>query len=152
MTIKHCVGCGQAFQPRPQTPNQAYCSTLACQRLRKRQWQRAKLQSDPDYRGNQREAQRVWQENHPDYWRHYRNVHPKYVERNQDLKRARTFSNTDNVKMDAWISSEVLPPGLYKIAPARGYDVSGGSTLIVEITPVCLDCPCKKDACKERTR
>ncbi|UUZ52255.1 hypothetical protein LP419_21855 [Massilia sp. H-1] len=26
MTIKHCSGCGQAFQPRPQVPNQAFCS------------------------------------------------------------------------------------------------------------------------------
>jgi hypothetical protein len=34
-----------------------------------------KLQSDPDYRSNQREAQRAWQESHPGYWRQYRNAH-----------------------------------------------------------------------------
>lgn len=70
MTLKHCAGCGQAFQPRPQAPKQTFCSAPACQRSRKRQWQQSKLQSDPDYRGNQRQAQRAWHESHPDYWRH----------------------------------------------------------------------------------
>ena len=152
MTIKHCAACGQTFHPRPQTPNQAYCSASACQRIRKRQWQKSKLQSDPDYRGNQREAQRAWQRNHPDYWRNYRDVNSEYAERSRDRQRSGPSSNKDSVKMDAWIPSVMLSPGLYKIAPAIGYEVSGSGNLVVEITPVCLDCPCKMDACKERTR
>lgn len=152
MTFKHCAGCGQAFQPRPQTPNQAYCSAAACQRIRKRQWQQSKLQSDPDYRGNQREAQRAWQESNPGYWRHYRNVHQEYKDRSRDRQRTGSLNNKDGVKMDVWIPPVMLSPGLYRIAPARGYEVSGGGIFVVEITPVCLDCPCQKDACKERTR
>lgn len=152
MTIKHCAGCGQAFQPRPQAPNQTYCSAQACQRMRKRQWQQSKLQSDPDYRGNQRDAQRAWHESHPDYWRQYRNAHQEYAERGRGRQQCGLFSNTDGVKMDAWNPSLVLTPGLYMIAPARGRGVSVNGTLLVEITPVCPDCPCKKDACKERTR
>ena len=152
MMIKLCAGCGQAFQPRPQAPTQTFCSAPACQRTRKRQWQQSKLQSDPDYRGNQRQAQRAWQESHPDYWRQYRDAHPEYAERRRDRQRSGKFSNTDGVKMDAWIPPPMLTPGLYKIAPAKGGDVSNSGTLVVEITPVCLDCPCKKDACKERTR
>lgn len=152
MTFKHCAGCGQAFQPRPQTPNQVYCSALACQRIRKRQWQQSKLKSDPDYRGNQRDAQRAWQESNPDYWRRYRNVNRENTGRTRDKLGTESSSNKDRVKMDAWIPAVVLSPGLYKIAPARGHYVSGSDTLVVEITPVCLDCPCQKDACKERTR
>lgn len=152
MTIKHCAGCGQAFQPRPQAPNQAFCSAPACQRIRKRQWQQSKLQSDPDYRGNQRQAQRAWQESHPDYWRQYRDIHPEYAQRSRDPQRTRIFSNTDGVKMDAWIPPSMLAPGLYKITPVRVSGISGNGNWVVEITPVCLDCPCKKDACKERTR
>lgn len=152
MTIKHCAGCGQEFKPRPQAPNQAYCSAQACQRIRKRQWQQSKLQSDPEYRDNQRDAQRAWQESHPDYWRHYRNAHPDHAERSRDRHQTGPFSNTAGVKMDAWAPPLTLPPGLYKITPVRGLDVSGSGTLVVEITPVCLECPCKKDACKERTR
>lgn len=42
MMLKHCAGCGQAFQPRPRAPKQAFCSAAACQRIRKRQWQQSK--------------------------------------------------------------------------------------------------------------
>ena len=58
--IKRCACCGNSFEPRPQVPDQAYCSSPDCQRARKRQWQRAKLQSDSDYRINQRAAQQAW--------------------------------------------------------------------------------------------
>lgn len=152
MSIKYCAGCGKAFQPRPQAPHQAYCSLPECQRIRKRRWQRSKLQSDPDYRGNQREAQRAWQESNPNYWRQYRDAHPEYAGRSRDRQRAAPFCNAEDVKMDAWIRPVMLPPGLYIIAHAKGYEASGSSTLVVEIMPVCPDCPCKKDACKERTR
>lgn len=152
MTIKHCSGCGQAFQPRPQVPNQAFCSAPACQRIRKHKWQQSKLQSDPDYRGNQRQAQRAWQESHPDYWRQYREVHPEYAQRSREPQRTEPFNDTDDVKMDAWIPPSMLPSGLYKISPARGVGISDCGSLVVEITLICPDCPCKKDACKERTR
>ena len=151
MTLKHCAGCGQAFQPRPQVPNQMFCSAPACQRIRKRRWQQSKLQSDPDYRSNQRQAQSAWQQSHPDYWRQYRELHPKYAQRSRDPQRNGQFSNTKGVKMDAWNLHAVLAPGLYEISLARGSGVSSGSGLIVKITPVCQDVLCKKDACKERT-
>ena len=151
MTTKRCACCGQAFQPRPQAPNQTYCSLPDCQRARKRQWHHNKLQSDPDYRGNQRDAQRAWLERHPDYWRNYRDAHPEYAERNRDRQRAIQSGNTHSLaKMDVcWPPS--LTPGLYRITPARGTDASSSRALVVEIAPVCVDCPCKKDACKERT-
>lgn len=152
MTTKHCAGCGQPFQPRPQAPKQAYCSAPECQRTRKRQWQKTKLQSDPDYRDNQRQAQRAWHEHHPDYWRQYRERHPKYAQLRPDTQRVGTFSDTDSVNMDAWIGPSMLAPGLYKISPARANGISSDGSLIVKMTPVCLDCLCKKDACKERTR
>jgi hypothetical protein len=54
--------------------------------------------------------------------------------------------------MDAWTSSIKLMSGLYIISPTRGSRKSACNNLVVEIMPVCPDCPCKKDACKERTR
>ena len=51
-----CACCGKSFEPRSQVPDQAYCASPGCQRARKRQWQRVKLQTDPDYRINQRAA------------------------------------------------------------------------------------------------
>ncbi len=72
--IRHCTCCGKPFEPRPQVPDQAFCSSPDCQRARKRQWQRAKFQSDPDYRVNQRAAQQAWSQRNQDYWRAYRDA------------------------------------------------------------------------------
>lgn len=149
MTTKLCACCGKAFQPRPQVPNQAYCSSPECQRARKRRWQQDKLQNDPDYRGNQRDAQRAWQERNPDYWRSYRDSHLEYAERNRSRQRPRPSNGqiADLAKMDV----SALPSGLYQIRKLAASVPAQQDCWIVEITPVCLECPCKKDVCKERT-
>ncbi len=153
MTTKICKCCGHAFEPRPQVPNQSYCSAPACQRARRQRWQRDKMQSDSDYRENQLRSQRAWLERHPEYWRHYRDINPEYVERNRAHQRARgePRQDLDLAKMDA-SALLVLLPGLYRIALAPGAIADPDGCMIVEITPVCADCFCKKDACKDRTR
>ncbi len=72
MTKLHCQHCGNGFTPLPQVPNQAYCSSPDCQKQRRSQWQKRKLQSDPDYRENQYRAQKSWSAKNPNYWRKYR--------------------------------------------------------------------------------
>jgi hypothetical protein len=67
MALKVCAGCSIAFEPRPQTPQQEYCSLTNCQRLRRQRWQREKLQNDPDYQDNQSRSQRAWMDRNPDY-------------------------------------------------------------------------------------
>ena len=67
-----CASCGQVFPVRPQSPTQTYCSASECQRDRRRRWNKSKLESDPDYRANQLEAQRAWHARNPDYWKAYR--------------------------------------------------------------------------------
>ena len=49
MMTKRCACCDQPFEPRPQVPDQAFCSSPDCQRARKQQWQRDKLKSDGEY-------------------------------------------------------------------------------------------------------
>lgn len=153
MTINCCPHCGQPFQPRPQIPQQTYCSAPACQRARKRSWQQKKLTSDPDYRENQRDAQRAWLDRHPDYWRNYRDQHQEYVQRNRARQRVRPCPDRSPgiAKMDACLP-ETFRRGLYRITPSqRVVERAEGWGWLVEITPVCLKCTCKKDACKERT-
>lgn len=113
MTTKHCACCGIPFVPRPQVPDQAFCSAPVCQRARKRQWQRSKLQVDPDYRINQRAAQQAWSLRHQDYWRNYRGDQPEYEQRNREQQRLRDAHepDVDLAKMDVCD----LPTGLYRI-------------------------------------
>jgi hypothetical protein len=48
MAKRRCAACGGLFVPRRNVPQQGYCSKPACQRTRRRRWQRAKLKADAD--------------------------------------------------------------------------------------------------------
>ena len=136
MENKQCQGCGQPFQPRPQVPQQLYCSSPECQRARRQQWQRSKLKSDPDYRDNQARAQQTWSQRNPDYWRMYRETHPEHVERNRVLQRDRDAKARIGrlAKMDASNPSHPLPPGLYQLSPVTDSNLAKMDVWIVEIT------------------
>lgn len=141
-----CACCGEPFEPRPQVPDQAYCPAPECQRARKRQWHRAKLQSDPDYRDNQRAAQQAWSQRNPDYWRNHREAQPDHVPRDREQQRPRDQARNDDLaKMDVCD----LPPGLYRITRHPAFPRESGASWVVEITPVAVTCPRKMDVSRE---
>ncbi|MDP5239516.1 hypothetical protein Q9Q94_08245 [Uliginosibacterium sp. 31-16] len=142
-----CACCGNPFEPRPQIPDQTYCSAPDCQRARKRQWQRAKLQSDPDYLANQRAAQQAWSQRNQDYWRNYRNDQPDYALRNREQQHRRDANRAriNLAKMDVC----ALPTGLYRIKLNPAFPRRSADSWIVEIAPVCVTCPCKMDVSRE---
>ncbi|WP_080405029.1 hypothetical protein [Burkholderia ubonensis] len=84
-----CLACGNAFVPLLHVPRQRYCSSKACQRARRRDWQNHRLHIDGDYRENQARAQARWRAGHSSYWREYRASHPVYRERNRSMQRRR---------------------------------------------------------------
>lgn len=136
MKSKQCAGCGKAFHPRSQTPEQRYCSSPECQRERRRRWQHARRQSDPDYRDNQSRAQQSWSEQHPDYWREYRRTHEQYRERNRALQRERDARRRERVlaKMDASTGDAPVPSGTYRLSPVRREDLAKMDAWTVQIT------------------
>ena len=89
MEERQCLACGDSFVPCRTVKNQKYCSKYACQRERKRRWERAKLSDEIEYRENRQNAQKQWRENNPDYWCNYRRTHRKYVKRNRERQRER---------------------------------------------------------------
>jgi len=108
---RKCKACGGHFSPRPQNPDQQFCSKPECQRERKRRWQQHKRATDADYRDNQARARRRWAQTHPDYWRQYRRNHPEYAARNRILQRERDRRRRKGLaKMDACrVQLTVLP-------------------------------------------
>jgi hypothetical protein len=153
MTTKICPCCEQPFQPRPQVQNQTYCSSPACQRERRQAWQRQKLQDDRFYRENQQDSQKAWRDRNPDYSRNYRANNPQYVEKNRAQQRSKPngVPELELAKIDASIWPCGIPAGIYRIRPVRSSEIANMDAWIVEISPVCSDCPCKTDACKDRT-
>lgn len=153
MEPKICPCCGKTFLPRPQVQNQTYCSAPACQRERRQAWQRKKVQSDPFYRENLQDAQRAWRERNPDYSRNYRATNPEYTDRNRAQQRSgpNRRQEFDLTKIDASILMRAIPAGIYRIRPVLQDEFAKMDAWIVEISPVCGECPCKTDACKYRT-
>ncbi len=121
MEKRWCSACGDAFQPRSQVPLQAYCSKPACQRTRKRLWQRTKRRTDGDYRENQSQAQESWRQAHPDYWRQYRQDHPAYTDANRARQKERNARRTTtarpiaNVDTSSPSARDAPPTGLYRL-------------------------------------
>lgn len=138
MESKQCAGCGKAFHPRPQTPKQTYCSSPVCQRERRRRWQQARRQSDPEYRDNQSRAQESWAERHRDYWREYRRTHPQYSERNRSLQRERDARRRERVlaKMDVSPRDSPVASGTYRLSPVTHDDLAKRDAWMVRITVV----------------
>jgi hypothetical protein len=90
------AACGKALRPRSQVPDQMHRSESDCRRGGRR-WQRAKRQSDADYRKNQARARRAWVQGHRDHWRAYRRTHRE--------RRAARFAKMDASKALSHISS-----------------------------------------------
>jgi len=89
MQTRNCQNCHQVFQRIAQCKDQRYCGNKQCQRARKRNWERMKKDTDPDYRKNRKESQKSWQNSNKDYWNKYRLNNPLQAERNRQLQRIR---------------------------------------------------------------
>ena len=145
MMTKRCACCGQPFAPRPQVPAQAFCSSPDCQRARKRQWQRDKIKSDPDYRINQQDAQRAWTQRNQDYWRTRRETSIGSGQRDPKQPEQPDARQPLLAKMDV----STLPSGIYRITRHPAFPSGVGDSLVVEITLLCAACPCKMDVSRD---
>jgi len=136
MKSKCCVACGRSFLPRTQAPHQTFCSAPGCQRTRKRQWQRNKLQVDPDYQENQERAQKAWLKRNPDYYRNYRASHPDYAARNRSQQHQRNHKiQPDSIaKMDVSNRPFPLQSGLYQVKLLGDDVIARMDAWIVELT------------------
>ena len=148
-----CAACNKPFKTRSQCPRQAYCARAECQRERRRRWQRAKRLTDPDYKYNQRNAQRAWARRNSAYWRKYRRTHPEYCERNRQQQFVRCSSRNGTVLLSLASAhfAGAVPAGTYRIVRLRGrlakMDLSDAAISWVNVSIGLLRQPCK-----ERTR
>jgi len=140
MEGRRCAGCGKAFRPRLQVPDQEYCGKEECRRARRRRWQRAKRQDDADYRDNQAHAQRAWARENSAYWRVYRSENPEYAradrerakQRQRDCRR-RAAGGGVFAKMDSSKALSAVPSGTYLLVPQGEEKFAKMDSLMVEI-------------------
>ena len=89
LPTQRCPYCQQAFLPSVYRPQQRVCSQPPCQRQRRTDYHRQKLERDQEYGQVARDSQKKWRQAHPDYLRQYRAQHPSAVERNRQRQKLR---------------------------------------------------------------
>lgn len=136
---RRCAACGAPFRVLPQVPDQSYCPEPACQRERRKLWQRTRRDEDPDYRDNQARAQEAWLARNPDYWREYRKRHPEYTKQNRERQRSRAQERRGPEPSPADMSdlSSLLSSGLYRLTVIAVDRVAKmDASFLVELVPI----------------
>jgi hypothetical protein len=139
MAGRRCAACGKAFQPCPRVREQEYCGKKECRGVRRRRWQRAKRESDGDYRDNQARAKGVWSRENGAYWKGYRSGHPGYVQANREKQRKRDrrrhkLEAINLAKMDSIGIFSAVPSGTYLLVPQGEENLAKMDSIMVEIT------------------
>ncbi len=136
---RRCAACGNPFKVLPQVPDQSYCAEMACQRERRKLWQRVRRVEDADYRDNQARAQEAWLARNPDYWRDYRRRNPEYTHHNRERQRVRAQErrgSTSAPVIDAEVTA-LLASGLYYLTVIAVRRVAKmDASFLVELVPV----------------
>jgi hypothetical protein len=132
-TMQRCAACRRLFRVRAQVRGQRYCTARACQRVRRKRWQRTKRRTDPDYRENRARAQEAWRIRHPGYWRAYRATHARYTEANR-AQQARRDAARRLAKMDVSTAFSPGISGIYRLSAVDCGDLAKSDAWTVELT------------------
>jgi len=117
---RSCCGCQQSFEPSKYRPDQSFCSQPDCQRQRRAEYHRCKIETDPVYAGVVNDSRKKWREAHPDYQKAYRLSHDAAVERNRQLQRQRDDKRRVQslVKNNLALDLKRSTAGVWLIGPA----------------------------------
>jgi hypothetical protein len=101
-----CPYCQRSFRPSPYRLQQRVCSQPECQRQRRADYHRRKIQTDPVYAQVVQDSQKQWRDEHAGYQKTYWRTHLKAAARNrqrqQQLDRQRRVTSLvkNNVALD----------------------------------------------------
>ena len=99
-----CQYCGDLFPLSPRHKNQTCCKKPECQKAKRAERQRNKMQNNPVYKVNQKISNNKWLQSNPDYWKNYREKNPEKAERNrimQTIRNRKSRSAPSDQKTDA---------------------------------------------------
>ena len=136
---RRCAACGTPFKVLAQVPDQSYCPEPACQRERRKLWQRTRREEDPDYRDNQARAQEAWLSRNADYWREYRKRNPEYTTQNRERQRSRAQERrgSEPSPTDLSEAASLLSSGLYRLTViAVDRFAKMDASFLVELVPI----------------
>jgi hypothetical protein len=98
MPRRECRYCQQPFIVKSRAPHQGVCNQPECQRKRKSDYHREKLETDPAYRETCRDSSKKWRWANPGYQRKYRAAHPEQVTKNRVSQQQRDRHRAHNLE------------------------------------------------------
>jgi hypothetical protein len=117
---RSCCSCQQSFEPSKYRSDQSFCGQPDCQRQRRAEYHRRKIEADPVYAEVVSDSRKKWREAHPDYQKAYRLSHEAAVERNRQLQRQRDGKRRVQslVKNNLALDLKRSTAGVWLIGPA----------------------------------
>jgi hypothetical protein len=117
---RSCCSCQHSFEPSKYRPDQSFCGQPDCQRQRRAEYHRRKIEADPVYAEVVSDSRKKWREAHPDYQKAYRRLHETAVERNRQLQRQRDGKRRVQslVKNNLALDLKRSTAGVWLIGPA----------------------------------
>ena len=122
-----CHNCQREKPANYRLTEQKYCADPKCQRVRRRDYQKNRIQQETVYHQNQNACRAAWRRKRSlaQYQRAYRENHPDYVKQNRDNQRQRNQQRRAQappepspviVKMTSCSS---IPSGTYLLTPCQ---------------------------------
>jgi hypothetical protein len=117
-----CRYCQQLFQPSKFRRDQSVCGQPECQRKRRTDDHRHRLEIDAEYAQVVRDSRRKWRQAHPEYLKNYRQAHAAQVERNRQQQRRRDLKRRlqNLAKNNLALDLKQTDAEIYLFAPAGG--------------------------------
>jgi len=147
-TNKTCPYCEKQFTPLPSHPQQVVCSSVDCQRRRRAEYHRKKINKDPLYRALCEDSKQTWKQRNPDYMKQYRarrrkvkpdkaTVRPSIAE----LKKLLTSVKNNVEKNTSAIRVTRCTGGVWLIAPKKLSDEKNNfaPTYLIVVRGIPLD-------------
>jgi hypothetical protein len=131
-----CCYCQQSFQPSKRRPDQRVCGQADCQRRRRADYHRHKIETDPEYEEVVRDSRKKWRQAHPDYQKNYWRNHTDAAEQNRQRQRQRDSKRRlqNLVKNNLVLDLKQTEAEIYLFGPAAGDLVKNnlvGSQLLI---------------------
>lgn len=120
MNDRRCRYCQQLFQPSRFRPHQFVCSRSECQRQRRRDYHRRKVETDPEYAQAVRDSRQKWRDAHPHYQKNYWQTHPAAAQRNRERQQQRDQKRRVQklVKNNSALNLKRSPAQVWLVGPA----------------------------------
>lgn len=86
-----CQHCGKLVPRNPRIKKQKFCSSRACQNIRRYTINKARVNKSSECRSLRQARNKRWRDNYPahEYQKEYRKMHPEYVNCNREGQKER---------------------------------------------------------------